>query len=65
MIATLNFATLVLATLLAGTAAVILHWLLLRIAFHLMQPAAQRRTTVSTELATGTMQLVRALSPHR
>jgi hypothetical protein len=65
MIATLHFATLVIATLLAGTAAVMFHWLLLRVAFHLMQPAAQRRTTVSTELATGTIQLVRALIPHR
>jgi hypothetical protein len=65
MISMLHFTTLVVATLLAGIAAVLFHWLLLRAAFHLMKPAAQRRTLLHTELAHGTIQLVRALTPHR
>lgn len=65
MIAMLHFATLVVATMFAAAAAVVFDWLLLRIAFHLMSPAAVRRTTVRTELVQGTMQLARALAPHR
>jgi len=39
MIAMLHFATLVVATIFAVTAAVLLHWLFLRATFHLMRPA--------------------------
>jgi hypothetical protein len=65
MIPLLHFTTLVVATLLAVVAAVVFDWLLLRAAFQLMKPAAERRTLLHTELAHGTIQLVRALTPHR
>ena len=41
MMAMMSFATLVIATLLATGLAVLLDWLMLRAAFHLMQPAAR------------------------
>ncbi|HMI53874.1 MAG TPA: hypothetical protein VK525_20335 [Candidatus Saccharimonadales bacterium] len=65
MIPMLHFATLALATLLAAVAAVVFDWLLLRAAFQLMKPAGERRTLLHTELAHGTIRLVRALAPHR
>jgi hypothetical protein len=74
MIATLNFAGLVFATILAAAAAVVCNWLFLRVMFHLMRPAAVRktpegsalkRTTVRSELVRGTAELVRALAPSR
>ena len=43
MIAMLNFGGLVVATIIAAAAAVACNWLMLRVAFHLMRPAALRR----------------------
>jgi hypothetical protein len=65
MIATLQFATLVIATLLATVAAVAFHWLLLRATFLLMRPATARRIVPRTELARGTVALARAYNSHR
>ena len=47
MIALLDITTLTLATLFALAAATALHWLLLHVAFRMMQPAAARRVLVS------------------
>jgi hypothetical protein len=65
MIATLQFATLVIATLLAAVAAVAFHWLLLRATFLLMRPATARRIAPRTELEHGTVALARAYNSHR
>ena len=74
MIATLSFAGLVFATIFAAVAAVVCNWLLLRVMFHLMRPAAVRknsesaaaiRPTVRTELVRGTAELARAFAPSR
>jgi hypothetical protein len=65
MIAMLNFGGLVVATIIAAAAAVACNWLMLRVAFHLMQPAAIRKTSVRTGLVRGTEQLGRAFSPNR
>src|SRR6266699_4104976 len=65
MIAMLNFATLVIATMLAAAGAVALQWLLLRAAFLMMRPATARRISVRTELASGTAELARAFASHR
>ena len=65
MIAILNFGGLVVATIIAAAAAVACNWLMLRVAFHLMQPAAIRKTSVRTELVRGTEQLARAFAPNR
>jgi hypothetical protein len=69
MIAMLHFATLVITTMLAVTAAVLLHWLLLRATFHLMRPATAGRTATRSasraDLLRGTAQLTRAFAPHR
>jgi len=65
MIATLQFATLVIATLLATAAAVAFNWLLLRATFLLMRPATARRIAPRTELARGTAALVRAYASRR
>ena len=69
-----NLAMLVLATLLAGAAAVAVYWLLLRVTLAMMGPAAMRPTAmgpapvrsapVRIELARGTAGLVRAFTPH-
>ena len=64
MIATLHFATLVITTIFAATAAVAFHWMLLRAMFVLMRPAAAKRTTTGTHLVRGTAQLARAYA-HR
>ncbi len=73
MIATLNLAGLVLATMFAAAAGVACNWLLLRVALQLMQPAAVRktlegaaakRTTVRTELVRGTAELARVFAPN-
>jgi hypothetical protein len=64
MTAMLQFATLTLATLFALAAALVFDWLLLRFAFHLMKPAAVRTTAPRTQLAVGTVRLVRAFSPR-
>lgn len=60
MIATLNFATLVVATIFAAAAALAVDWLLLKVAFVLMSPATVRRTEVGPELVRGTQKLTRA-----
>jgi hypothetical protein len=68
MMAMMSFATLVLATLLATGIAVLLDWLMLRMAFQLMQPGAKRGAPVKRQqggLARGTAQLIRAYSAHR
>ena len=65
MIAMLNFGGLVVATIIAAAAAVACNWLMLRVAFHLMRPAALRRTWVRTELVRGTEQLARTFAPNR
>jgi hypothetical protein len=74
MIATLNLTGLVLATMFAAAAAVTCNWLLLRVMFHLMRPAAVRknpesvaakRPTVRTELVRGTTELARVFAPNR
>jgi hypothetical protein len=69
-----NLAMLVLATLIAGAAAVEVYWLLLRVTLAMMGPAAMRPTAmrpapvrsvpVRTELARGTAGLVRAFTPR-
>jgi hypothetical protein len=65
MIALLGITTLTLATLFALAAATAFHWLLLRVAFRLMKPAAVRRVAVRTELPGGTASLARAFAAHR
>ena len=67
MAAIMNFAILLTTTLLAAGAAVLLDWLLLRVAFQLMQPAAKRAVVWSgrPELARGTRQLIRAYGTQR
>ncbi|HTT32497.1 MAG TPA: hypothetical protein VMH48_02750 [Methylomirabilota bacterium] len=65
MIAMLHFATLVIATILAGLSAAALNWLCLRAAFVAMQPATARRIAVRTELVRGTAHLVRAYASNR
>jgi hypothetical protein len=74
MIATLNLAGLVFATMFAAAAAVACNWLLLRVTFHLMRPAAVRRNpesvvakrpTVRTELVRGIAELARIFAPNR
>ncbi len=61
----LQFATLVITTIVAATAAAGLNWLCLEAAFQMMRPAAARRVLVRTELARGTAQLARAYSASR
>jgi hypothetical protein len=61
----LNFGGLVVATIVAAAAAVACNWLMLCVAFHLMQPAAIRKTSVRTELVRATEQLARAFAPNR
>ena len=78
MIAIAHFAGLVITTLFAAAAAVLLDWLLLRAMFQLMRPAAAQRgrlqkagpttasanhTTFGAELVQGTRELVRHLGP--
>lgn len=74
MIATLNLAGLVLATIFAAVAALVCNGLLLRVMFNLMRPAAvgktprsaaPKRPTVRTELVRGTAKLARAFAPNR
>ncbi len=65
MIAMLQLATLVITTMFAAAAAVALHWLFLRAAFLMMQPATARRIPARTELARGTAQLAQAYSAPR
>ena len=65
MIAVLNFAILAMATMLAIAAAAALHWLGLRTAFVLMQPATARRAAVRSELVRGSEELARAFAARR
>jgi hypothetical protein len=74
MVATLNLIGLAFATMFAAAAAVACNWLLLRVMFHLMRPAAVRknpgsaaakRPTVRTELVRGTAELARVFAPNR
>jgi hypothetical protein len=66
MIALLNLITLIVVTFLAAAAAVVLHWLFLRVTFALMRPAtAGRVRTARTELVRGTAELARAFAPRR
>lgn len=65
MIAMLNFATLVIATMFAAAVALALDWVLLRAAFALMQPATARRSPARTDLARGTARLVRVFAAQR
>ncbi len=65
MSAMFNFAGLVLATIFAAAVAVACNWLTLRVTFHLMQPAAVRKTPTQTLLVRRTMLLARAFTPNR
>lgn len=66
MEALLQFTGLVIATIFAAAAAVALHWLFLRGAFRLMQPATARQARpVRSELVRGTRELTRHLAPQR
>ena len=65
MMAMLDFATLVVTTMLAAAGAVALHWLFLQATFLMMRPATAWRIPVRTELARGTAQLARAFSGSR
>jgi len=65
MVALLSLVTLAVVTILALGAAALLHWLLLRVALRLMQPASIRPIPARPELARGTMQLARAYAPRR
>ena len=65
MIATLDFATLVLTTIFAAAAAAAFHWMLLRAMFVLMRPATARRLARPKQLACGTTPLARAYASHR
>jgi hypothetical protein len=69
-----NFATLVMATLVAAAAALGFDWLLLNAAFQLMRPATARRSTsggtAGREVARGTLAVARvqvapAFAPRR
>jgi hypothetical protein len=62
----LQFTGLVIATVFAAAAAVALHWLFLRGAFRLMQPATARQAQpVRSELVRGTREAIRHLAPQR
>jgi hypothetical protein len=68
MMAIMSLATLVITTLLATGMAVLLDWLMLWVAFHLIQPAMQRPARVRSEqggLVRGTVHLVRAYGTHQ
>jgi len=65
MIATLNFATLVVTTLFAAAAAAGFHWMLLRAMFVLMRPATARRVAAPPQLVRGTTHLARAYASQR
>jgi hypothetical protein len=68
MMAMMNFATLLISTLLATGIAVLLDWMMLRVAFQWMQPTpppSRKPAAPPVQLASGTAQLVRAYSLHR
>jgi hypothetical protein len=61
----LSLFTLIVATLLAAAMAVALDWLLLRVAFQIMTPAAVRSASPPSELLRGTAELARAFAIRR
>ena len=64
MIAIAHFAGLVLTTIFAAAAAVLLDWLLLRAMFQLMRPATAKNTAAfRSELVHGTRELARHFGP--
>jgi hypothetical protein len=67
MIAMAHFAGLVITTIFAAAAAVLLDWIFLQAMFHLMRPAtakaAKTPPTFRSELVNGTRELVRQLGP--
>jgi hypothetical protein len=65
LIAMLHFATLVIATMFAVTAAAAFNWLLLQATFRMMRPATAKRIPACTVLVRGTAELARAFAPQR
>jgi len=65
MIAILDLAGLVLASIFAAAVAAACNWLMLRMMIHLMQPAAVRKSTTQTHLARHNVQLTRAIAANR
>ena len=65
MIAMFHFAVLVAATIFAAALAVACNWLLLRVTFRLMQPAAVSKTSTRSELRSGNIRLPRVLASNR
>jgi len=66
MIAIANFAGLVITTLFAASAAVLLDWVFLQAMFRLMRPATAKQAAVptfSSELVHGTRQIARHFGP--
>jgi hypothetical protein len=67
MIAMAHFVGLVITTIFAAAAAVLLDWLFLQAMFHLMRPAtaktAKGNPTFRSELVNGTRELVRQIGP--
>lgn len=61
----LSFAIVLAATILALFAALGLHWLLLRAAFLLMQPATASRRVAQPAIVHGTRLVARAYAQHR
>jgi hypothetical protein len=73
MIGLLNFTTLVITTMFAAGAAVLVNWLLLRATFQLMRPATAGKATnngaakgaTRLTLVPGTVQVMRAYAVRR
>ncbi|OLB84804.1 MAG: hypothetical protein AUI12_12570 [Acidobacteria bacterium 13_2_20CM_2_57_6] len=65
MIAMLELTILALITIFAVAVAAGLHWLFLKVAFLMMQPATAPRIPARTQLARGTKQLARAFASQR
>jgi hypothetical protein len=65
MIAMLHFLTLVVISLFAASAAVALHWMLLKAMFVLMRPATAKRVTTETHSVRGTAPLARVYAFDR
>jgi len=65
MIAMLNLAGLVLASIFAAAIAAACNWLLLQVTFRLMQPAPVRKSTTQTHLARHSVQLTRTIPANR
>jgi len=64
MISIVNFAELVVATIFAAGLAASFHWLLLRVTFYLMQPAAVRKPVRAPLAPPVNRRLARALASH-